>query len=65
MTKQKLIKETLKQIEKLNDKIDVKIITAKEWSKEAKLHKSLLNQYQGLTKISNVKYPNFTFRKIK
>jgi len=43
MTKENLKKEVLKKITKLNRKIDMLILNGKSYTKEAKIHRNLVN----------------------
>ncbi len=51
MSRTKLIKEIEKEIERLNNKIDLKIIKGKPYFVEARRHKFLLTQLNNLTRI--------------
>lgn len=50
MNKTTLFKEIHKEINKLNDRIDTKIIKGRSYSKEARIHKNLLTTLQRINR---------------
>ena len=65
MSKNILIKELQKELSKLNDLIDLKIIRGLSYKKEAKRHKFLLNQLNALNgrpKVRIIKSENWMYK---
>ena len=51
MSRTRLIQEIEREIERLNNKIDLKIIKGKSYFQEARRHKFLVTQIENLTRI--------------